>query len=208
MKSRNAAEPAARKPGIHRRLYDWVLSWAETPWGGVALFVFSFAESSFFPIPPDPLLMALALGKRVKSFFYAFICTAASVLGGVLGYVIGAFVWDQLQNFCFTYLFTKATFDDVSAWYEEYEFLVVFTAGFTPIPFKVITIAGGVCGINFWIFLLASTVGRAARFYLVAGLIRLFGEPIRTFIDRYFNLLTIAFVVLFIIGFVFFKYVI
>ena len=190
-----------------RALYDWVLSWGESKHGQVALFFLSMAEASFFPIPPDPLLMALALGKRVRSFFYAFVCSTGSVLGAVLGYLIGAFLWDSVRDFCFTYLFSRADFAKVAELYDRYDFWIVFAAAFTPIPFKVFTVTGGVFGINFPVFLIASAVGRSARFFLVAGLLFKFGPPIRSFIDRYFNLLSIVFVVLLIAGFVLFKFV-
>jgi len=201
------AVSAVERPGLHRRLYDWVLSWAETRWGATALFFLAFTESSFFPIPPDPLLMALALGKRARSFFYAFVSSTASVLGAVLGYLIGAFLWDSVRDFCFTYLFSRADFAKVAELYDRYDFWIVFAAAFTPIPFKVFTVTGGVFGINFPIFLVASAVGRSARFFLVAGLLYKFGPPIRGFIDRYFNLLSVVFVVLLVAGFVLFKFV-
>jgi membrane protein YqaA with SNARE-associated domain len=151
--------------------------------------------------------MALALGKRSRSFFYALVCSLASVLGGMLGYVIGAFMWEVVRGFCFTYLFPEATFQYVGSLYEQYNFWVVFTAGFTPIPFKVITISGGVFGISFPVFVVASAISRSARFFLVAGLISVLGGSIRRFIDRYFDLLSIIFVVLLVLGFVVFKFV-
>jgi membrane protein YqaA with SNARE-associated domain len=199
--------PPVVVPGIHRRLYDWVLSWAESRWGTVALFGLSFAESSFFPVPPDPLLMALGLGKRSRSLYYAFVCSVASVLGGILGYIVGAYLWDAVRDICFTYLFRPDQFESVRVAYDTYNFWVVFTAGFTPIPFKVFTITGGVFGINFAVFVLASAIGRSARFFLVAGLIYRFGAPIRRFIDRYFNLLSILFVVLLVGGALVVRYV-
>jgi membrane protein YqaA with SNARE-associated domain len=202
--------PVEQRPGLHRRLYDWVLSWAESRWGTVGLFGLSFAESSFFPVPPDPLLMALALGKRTRSLFYALVCSLASVLGGVFGYLVGAFVWSQIEQFCYTYIpgFTRDVFDYVKGLYTDYDFWVVFTAGFTPIPYKVITVSAGVFGVSFPIFLIASAVSRSARFFLVAGLVYIFGEQIKGFIDRYFNMLSIIFVVLLILGFLVFKFVI
>jgi len=203
----NCSCASAVRPGVHRRLYDWVLSWAESTWGTVALFVLAFAESSFFPIPPDPLLMALSLGKRVRSLFYAAVCSVGSVLGGIAGYAIGALAWDVVRDFAFTYLFSEAAFNEVGSYYDRYNFWVVFTAGFTPIPFKVITVSGGVFGINFPLFVLASAVSRSARFFLVAGLIYRYGEPIRSFIDRYFNTLTLIFAALLLAGFVVFQFV-
>jgi len=202
-------EQNVKSAGLVRRLYDWVLHWAETPFGGAALFLNSFAESSFFPIPPDPLLIALCIGKPKKSLRFAFWCSLASVLGGAAGYWIGATVWEVVGDYFFRYVpsFTPEAFARVSNVYDEYNFWVVFTAGFTPIPYKLITIGAGVFNINFAIFFLASILSRSARFFLVAALIRRFGPQIKDFIDRYFNLLSILFMVLLIGGFVLFKYV-
>ena len=193
----------ARRPGMMRRLYDWVLSWADSPYGVWALAVLAFAESSFFPIPPDVLLIGLAVGAPRRALRFAAICSAASVLGGILGYGIGHFVWQQTQHFFFANVpgFTPEVFARVQTLFSEYDFWIVFAAGFTPIPYKVFTISAGVFGISFPMFLLASLVGRSARFFLVSGLIYLFGPAIRKFIDRYFNLLAIAFFVLLVAGF-------
>ncbi|MFO7447151.1 MAG: YqaA family protein [Ignavibacteriaceae bacterium] len=199
-----------------RRLYDWVLSWAETPYGGLALFVLAFAESSFFPIPPDPLLIALVLGVTAKAYKYAATCTAASVLGALLGYTIGHFLWwtpsnefTGIANFFFTNVpgFTVEGFFNVQRMYEEYNFWIVFTAGFTPIPYKLITISSGAFNISLPMFIVASLVSRGARFFLVAFLIWKFGPQIKTFIDKYFNWLAVAFTVLLIGGFVVIKMV-
>ncbi len=191
-----------------RRLYDWVLHWAQTPYGMPALFLLAFAESSFFPIPPDVLLIALCLGMRQKWFRYALVCSVASVLGGWFGYLIGWGAWSAVDQIFFAYVpgFTEEVFANVQAKYEKWNFWVVFTAAFTPIPFKVFTIAAGVFGINFVKFTLAAVVGRSARFFLVAGLLYWFGEPIRKFIDKWFNLLTLLFTIIFIGSFVILKY--
>ncbi|SCY70383.1 YqaA family protein [Desulfoluna spongiiphila] len=187
---------------IMRRLYDWVLSWSDSPYGSWALFAIAFAESSFFPIPPDVLLVALAVGAHKKAFRFALICTAGSVLGGMLGYLIGwqfmALIGDRIVAlFGFADKFVR-----VEQLYNTWDAWVVFIAGFTPIPYKVFTIAAGLFTINFPIFVLASALGRAGRFCLVAGLIYLFGPTIKAFIDRYFNLVVTAFTVLLIGGFV------
>lgn len=200
-----------------RKLYDWVLHWAETPYGPVALFILAFAESSFFPIPPDALLIALILGSTSKAFRFAMNCTIASVLGALLGYTIGHFLWWTPSNeftsvamFFFNNIpgFTEKLFFDVQKMYDRYDFWIVFTAGFTPIPYKVITISSGAFNINLPMFVLASVISRGARFFLVAFLIWKFGPQIRTFIDKYFNWLAIAFTVLLIGGFVAIKYAI
>ncbi|HSW31697.1 MAG TPA: YqaA family protein [Longimicrobiales bacterium] len=199
----SAAQGHAR-PGVIRRLYDWVLHWAETPHGPAALFVLAFAESSFFPIPPDPLLIALCLGAPRRALRFAAICTAGSVLGGMAGYAIGAGAWHLVDQWFFTYVpgVTPDAFEKVRGLYDRYDFWAVFIAGLTPIPYKVFTLSGGVFGINFATFVVASVLSRALRFFAVAGLIHKFGPPIARFIDRYFDLLAVAFVVLLVGGFV------
>ncbi len=191
-----------------RALYDWVLHWADTPYGTPSLGVLAFAESSVFPVPPDVLLVALALGKPKRSFYYALVCSIFSVVGGVAGYALGMGVWNIVDQFFFTYVFSEETFLKVRNMYETWAFWAVFTAGFTPIPYKVFTIAAGVCRINFFMFLMASLFSRSARFFLVAALIFFFGPPIKSFIDKYFNLMVVAFTVLLVGGFFLVKYVI
>ena len=201
--------------GWLRKLYDWVLHWAETPYGPLALFLLAFAESSFFPVPPDVLLIALALGARKRSFRFALNCSIASIIGGLFGYGIGHFLWWEgssytaVAHFLFNNVpsFTEQLFLRIQEEYEIHGFIIIFTAGFTPIPFKVFTITAGAFDINMPLFLLASTLSRSARFFLVAGLIRNYGEPINTFIDRYFNLLSIVFVILLVGGFLLVKIV-
>lgn len=190
---------------IVKRLYDWMLSWGESRWGGWALFFFALAESSFFPIPPDVLLIALCLGVTSKSFRYAFICLSGSIIGAMIGYAIGFFLWQNtageysvLANWFFQHVFSEESFKSVGALYDQYNFWIVFTAGFTPLPYKLFTISGGLFHINFVMFILASIVSRGMRFFLIALLIWKYGKPIKGFIDKYFNLLAIAFTVLLI----------
>lgn len=192
-----------KKPGIVRRLYNWMLSWAESPWAGWAMFLFAMVEAIFFPIPPDVLLLALCVGMPKKSFKYALICTAGSVVGAVIGFGLGAFAWDLVQGWFIPGVFSAESFAHVGDLYKEYNFWLVFTAGFTPLPYKLITISAGVfLGIeNLPIFILASLISRGLRFFLVAGLVWKFGAPIKKFIDKYFNLCAIAFTVLLIGGF-------
>ena len=197
-----------------RRFYDWVLHWAETKYGVPALFLLALAESSFFPIPPDVLLIPLALGARSKALRFALVCSVASIVGGMVGYGIGHFSWwngtgsySAVAMFFFNHIpgFSEQVFLNIQEKYEIYNFLIVFTAGFTPIPFKIITISAGAFSVNFPMFLLASTVSRSARFFLVALLIRQFGEPMTAFIDKYFNVLSIIFTLLLIGGFLVLK---
>jgi membrane protein YqaA with SNARE-associated domain len=200
-----------------RRIYDWVLHWAKTPYGGIALFILAFAESSFFPIPPDVLLIALCLGAQSKAFRYATICTIGSIAGAMLGYAIGYFVWwsspgefSSVATFFFNNIpgFTESAFYEIKSLYDEYNFWIIFTAGFTPIPYKVFTVSAGAFNINLFLFLVASVLSRAGRFYLIAFLIWKFGPSIERFIDKYFNILAIAFTVLLVGGFVLIKYLV
>jgi membrane protein YqaA with SNARE-associated domain len=196
--------PARRGP--IRRLYDWTLAWADKPSGPAALFGLSFAESSFFPIPPDVLLMALALGRPKRAFWFATICTIASVLGGVAGYFIGMFLFEQIGRPVLEFYSLMSRFEQVGQMYKDNLVFYLGTAALTPIPYKVFTIAGGAFSVPLLPFIVVSLVGRGLRFYGVAALIYFFGPPIKAFIDRYFNLLTIVFTVLLIGGFVLIKY--
>lgn len=194
---------APGKVGPIRRLYDWVLSWAESRYGPTALGVMAFVESSFFPIPPDPLLMALSLGAPRRALYFATICSVASVAGGVVGYAIGWGVWAMVQNFFFQYVpgFSPETFEAVRALYDKWDFWAIFVAGFTPVPYKVFTLSAGVFNISLPVFVTASFVSRSARFFLVAGMIFFFGPGIKGFIDRYFDRLIWLFFALLVGGF-------
>jgi membrane protein YqaA with SNARE-associated domain len=188
-----------------RRLYSWVLHWAETPYGSWALFLLALSESSFFPVPPDVLLIALAVSIPKKSFKYALICSAGSLIGGCLGYLIGwQFMITVGEKIIQLYGLTHKM-QYIKDLYMQYDAWAIGIAGFTPIPYKVFTISAGAFDINFTVFIIASAVSRAARFFLVAWLIYLFGPKIKTFIDKYFNILAITFVVLLIAGFVIIK---
>lgn len=199
-----------------RKLYDWVLHWADSKYGPLALFVLAFAESSFFPIPPDVLLIALALGARKKSFQFALICSIASIAGGLLGYSIGYYLWwdgvtySAIAQFFFNNIpgFTEDIFTSIQNQYSEYGFMIIFSAGFTPIPYKIFTISAGAFNISLPLFVIASAISRSARFFLVAGLIWKFGNPIKDFIDKYFNILSIIFTLFLIGGFILIKYII
>jgi len=193
-----------------RKLYDWVLHWAETPYGSVALFILAFAEASFFPVPPDALLIALILGVTQKAFKFATICLIGSVTGALLGYVIGHFLWwtpdgnfTSLALFFFNNLpgFSEKDFSVIQKMYSEYDFWIIFTAGFTPLPYKVFTISSGAFKISLPMFIFASIISRGARFFFISFLIWKFGPQIKSFIDKYFNWLAIIFTVLLIGGF-------
>ncbi len=199
-----------------RNLYDWVLKWAESPYGALALFIIAFTESIFFPIPPDVLLIALVLGSRAKAFRFALICTIGSVTGAMVGFYIGSAIWldgtNQFTPFAMFFFnnvpgFTVELYENIKQLYNEWDFWLVFAAGFTPIPYKVFTVTSGVFDVNFVLFVLASFISRGARFFLVAWLIWKFGPTIKQFIDKYFNLLAILFTILLIGGFILIKYI-
>ncbi len=198
-----------------RNTYDWVLSWAESTYGTIALFILAFIESIFFPIPPDVLLIALALGKPRKAFTYAAICTIGSVSGALIGYSLGYYAWINADgtftgfaHFFFNNIpgFTEGLYYQIKGLFDEWDFWVIFTAGFTPIPYKVFTITSGVFQMNLLMFFIASAVSRSARFFLVSWLIWRYGPGIKSFIDKYFNTLAVAFTALIIAGFVAIKY--
>ncbi len=200
-----------------RKLYDWIISWSQSKYGPTVLFILAFVESIFFPIPPDILLIALALGASGRAFKYALICTLGSVLGAFVGYYIGHILWltstgefSPFANFFFTNIpgFSVELYESIKNLFFEWDFWVVFTAGFTPIPYKVFTISAGAFDINLVMFAIASLVSRGARFFLISWLIWKYGSSIKLFIEKYFNLLALAFTVILIGGFVLIKYVI
>ncbi len=198
----------AKKPNIMRRLYDWTISWADKPYGMWALALISFAESSFFPIPPDVLLIPMVMGKPKAWFKIATVCTLSSVLGGLFGWTLGYFAWELLSNFFFTYIpgFSEDLFNQIQQKYQEQGGLIIFGAAFTPIPYKVFTIAAGVCSIYIPTLILASILGRGGRFYLVAIIIYYVGPKAQPYIDKYFNWLALAFFVLLVGGFIIIKH--
>jgi membrane protein YqaA with SNARE-associated domain len=182
-------------------IYKWVLHWAETPYAIPALVLLSFSESSFFPIPPDVLLVALCVGSPKRSLRFAAYCSVASVLGGLAGYAIGYGLWPVVGGALLTIPgFSPDKYVFVRGWYLEYNFWIVFAAAFTPIPYKVITIAGGVCRLPLLGFTVASIIGRSARFFLVAGLIWRFGPSVKKLIETHFNKATLLFTAL-LVGF-------
>ncbi len=193
--------------GALRRLYDWVLGWADRPGGVWALFGISFAEASFFPLPPDLLLLPLALGRPRRAFWFALVCTAGSVLGAIGGYLIGSFVFTSIGQPILDLYGAGDQYESLGRMYNDNLLLTLGTAGFTPVPFKVFTIAAGAFGVAFVPFVVISALSRSGRFFLVAGLIRLFGKPIRGFIERWFNLLSILFVILLVGGFLVIRFV-
>ena len=209
-----AADSTAPKPDaarvsawrLHRRVYDWVLHWADTPYGAIALFLLALAESSFFPVPPDVLLIALVLGARSRWWRLALICTAGSVVGGVFGHAIGAVLMDAVGTRIIQFYQAEAHFEHVKELYATYDYWIIFVAAFTTIPYKVFTITSGVMEMNLVGFVAVSAVGRGARFFIVAYLLYLFGQPMKRFIDRYFDWLSIALLILIVAGFAILSY--
>jgi len=167
-----------------------------------ALFLLAFSESSFFPVPPDVLLIAMALGAPGRALWFALVSSVGSVLGGCFGYLLGAFAKELVVDRLIRWLRWHRQFERARQMYDRYDVWAVGIAGFTPIPYKVFTIAGGIARLNFPRFVAASAVSRAARFFLVAGMIHLFGPQVKFFIEKYFNLLTVVFAVLLVGGFV------
>ncbi len=185
-----------------RSLKGWVESFSEKPHAQWALFWIAFAESSFFPIPPDVLLIAMAVSVPAKALRYAIICSAGSVLGGVFGYFIGWAFFEAAGQPILQFYGAMGHYETVQGLYNEHAFWSILAAAFTPIPYKVFTIAAGAFEIPLTTLVAASVIGRSARFFLVAGLFYFFGAPIKKFIDKYFEILTVVFLVLLIGGFV------
>lgn len=189
-----------------RRLYDWTMSLARTRHAERALGGVSFIESSFFPIPPDALLIPMVLAERRRWFRYALICTIASVLGALLGYVIGAWLFDAIGRPILSFYGKEDSFAQIAEWYNEWGGWGVLFAAVTPFPYKVLTIFSGATGLNLAIFVIVSIIGRGFRFFLVAWLLYRIGEPIRLFIEKHLGLLFTAFMILLIGGFVAIRY--
>ena len=190
-----------------RRIYDWTMRMAadkRAPW---ALAAVSFIESSFFPIPPDVMLVPMVLSRREKAWWYATIATVASVIGGLFGYAIGYYLYDAVGLPILKIYGREHALDSFMTFVHEYGVPAVIIKGMTPIPYKVVTIAAGVGQMNLLAFIGASIVARAMRFYLVAGLLYFFGEPIRVFIETRLALVTTAFVVLLVGGFIAVSYI-
>ena len=185
-----------------KRTYNWTLEKAQHKNAKWYLSLISFAESSFFPIPPDILLIPMALASKANALFYAFICTLFSVLGGILGYAIGYFFYNSVGIYIVDFYHLENSFYIFESYYKEFGILIVLGAGITPFPYKFITIASGVFGLNIFLFIIVSIIGRGLRFYLIAILLYFFGEKIKLIIDKYFNFLTIVFFIL-LVGSVF-----
>jgi membrane protein YqaA with SNARE-associated domain len=202
-----ATQKIKKNKHILRKLYDWVLHWAETPYGTMALIILAFSESSFFPVPPDVLLIALAISIPGRSIYYAAITSLSSVIGGIFGYYIGIALMEMIGWKIISLYHAEELFTQLFELFREYNFWAVLTAAITPIPYKVFTISAGAAQADFVTFIIASILGRSIRFFAVGTMIYLFGARIKGFVDKYFNMVSIIFILLLIGGFVLIKYV-
>lgn len=192
--------------GKLKKLYRWVLTWADTRYGTWALFILAFIEASFFVIPPDVLLITLSMGKPKKWYKYAAIATAGSVIGGFFGYIIGAGFFHTIGQRIIELLHYQDAFASVGELYANNAFIAIAGAAFTPIPYKVFTIAAGFWKVPLSALFWGSLVGRAGRFFLVAGAIRVAGPKVKVYLEKYFNWITLAIFILGVLGFVAVKY--
>ena len=186
---------------MFKRLYDWTISLAQSPRASWALALVAFAESSFFPIPPDALLAPMALARPKRAFYYAGVCTVASVLGGVLGYAIGHLLYDTVGQWLINLYHYGEKVEAMQAFYAEWGWAFILVKGVSPIPFKLITIVSGLMHYNFPLFVLLCTVTRGARFFLVAGAMNLWGDRLRDLLERYFAAFLGIVVVSVVVGF-------
>jgi len=189
-----------------RRLYDWVIRLASSRYAIPAMGVVAFAESSFFPIPPDVMLIPMVLANRAKAFRIALVCTICSVLGGLLGYAIGYYFFETVGGWLVKTYGMQSGLEKFRAQYTEWGIWVILIKGLTPIPYKLVTIASGAAHFDLFTFVWASIVTRGARFFIVAALLWKYGEPIRAFIEKRLTLVTWLFLIVLIGGFVAVKY--
>mgnify|MGYP001550645558 CR=1 FL=1 len=199
---------APPRRGVHYRLYDWVMSHANGPHAWWFLGFISFAESSFFPMPPDILLIPMVLADRRRAFWLALWCTATSVVGGLLGYAIGAYLYQSVGHWLIDVYGYGQQIESFREAYKEWGAWIILLKGVTPIPYKLVTIASGIAGYNIWLFVLFSIISRGGRFLIIAGLLYWIGEPVRTFIEKRLGLVLLGFAALVVIGFVIARYVI
>jgi len=191
-----------------RRLYDWTMTASAGPNALRTLAAVAFAESSFFPIPPDAMIIPMVLARPDRAWRIAIVATAGSVVGGMAGYAIGYYFFATIGLKLIDLYGLQTGFEQFRSAYAEYGLWIILIKGLTPIPYKLVTIASGAAAFNFWVFVLASIATRGARFFLVAALLRAFGPPIRDFIERRLTLVMTAFLVCLVGGFVVIRYVV
>ncbi|MEZ4871895.1 MAG: YqaA family protein [Bdellovibrionales bacterium] len=189
-----------------RQLYHWTMKWAEHPKAEPFLGVFSMVEGIFFPIPVDPFLLAMSAGQPKRSLRFAAIASIGSVVGGTIGYYLGYFFWDHIKEIVFTYMFAEDNFNAVAVKFQQDAFVAVFLASFTPIPYKVFAVAGGVFNINVGTFILASVIGRSLRFFVIGLMFYYWGASIRDYIEKHFDKLTIGLGVLCLVVFAYYRF--
>jgi membrane protein YqaA with SNARE-associated domain len=185
-----------------RRIYDWCIDAAHKPYAVWILAAVAFAESSFFPVPPDVMLIPMSLARPQRAWFYAAICTVASVLGGILGYAIGALLYDSVGHWLINLYGLAGKVDSFRASYAAWGAWIIIGKGLTPIPFKLVTIASGFAGYNIWLFVLCSIIARGGRFFVVAILLNRYGEWIRVRIERHLTLWVALFAIVLVLGFI------
>ena len=188
-----------------KAVYNWTIKLSATRYALWALAIVAFAESSFFPIPPDILLIPLIIAKPKNAYLIAFIAMVASVFGGGLGYYIGLKLYETVGIIIINFYHAQQLFLDFQTQFNKYGAAAVLFAGITPFPYKIITISSGIAGMPIYQFFIFSIIARGARFFIIAILLRLYGEPIRNFIERHLNLLFIVFMVLLVLGFLLIK---
>ena len=198
--------PPPRKAGAIRTLYDWMMRNASGKHAWRILAIFTFAEASFFPIPTDIMLIPMALADRRRAWLLGAWCTLWSVLGGALGYAIGAFLYESLGSWLIRLYHLNSDMVAFQAWYAQHGAWIILIKGMTPIPYKIVTIASGFAGYDFFMFVVLSTITRGARFFLEAELLRIYGEPIRGFIEKRLTLVTTGFLAAIVGGFLIAKY--
>jgi membrane protein YqaA with SNARE-associated domain len=196
-----AGAPAAVPNGPFARLYRWTLGLAESRYAALALGLIAFAESSFFPVPPDIILVPMSLARPQRAWVYALICTVGSVAGGILGYAIGALLFDTLGRWLIELYGYGARMDALRALYAQWGWAVILLKGLTPIPFKLVTITSGLLGYNLLLFVLLATITRGARFFVIAVLLRFFGGRINTLLERFFGLFLAILAICVVLGF-------
>jgi membrane protein YqaA with SNARE-associated domain len=190
-----------------RRLYDRIMQLAEGPEAMKWLALVSFAESSFFPVPPDAMIVPMVLARPERAWRIAAVCTVASVIGGFFGYGIGYFLFETIGQRIVDFYGLQSAFLKFDQEFQQWGLWIILIKGLTPIPYKIVTIASGVAHFDLLVFALASLATRGARFFLVAALLRAFGRPLRTFIERYLTLVTTGLALMVVAGFVVLKYV-
>lgn len=186
---------------MFKRLYDWTISLAESRRAPYALGAVSFAESSFFPVPPDVMLLPMSLARPERAFHYALICTVASVIGGIVGYLIGLLLYDSVGQWLIHFYGLGDKLESFRQLYQQHGHWIILIKGLTPIPYKLVTIASGLAGYDIVWFIILSIITRGARFFLLAGLLNRYGVPIRAFVEKHLTLLAIVFIITIVGGF-------